>query len=494
MNLPIELFEKIFNFIDLKTKLKCRLLSKEICYLIDNKFKIDQLFFLKESDLRDQFDLVNCPNLILDTKINLKFVKLTQKLTLFETVKELIIYDFIVSDVLKIINLFDNIEKLNIDKMDENLDAIDMHHELFVEQNVFKLMNLKIFELNYENKCPFIFNCPKLTKIKFNLKYQIDLIFKYENTIEYAEFNEYNNCIENLINLKVLYCDNFTNFNVPNDLLIKLKQLEELYTIQEDDYKEFNRQKIQYNNNNLKLFYLGMLDFDLNKNQELSKTELNEDNLNIYFEKYKQSKLASKLPFLNIIYYDELNSIYTQLQDEFLRLFCGLESVVISGKIENERQFIKFINNCGQFIALQFRVDSFKPSTLELLSKNFQSTIKCLIIYSKQIDDNDNQLTEDLNKFIFKFNKITDLHIYTKFSFSLIKKFYTELKYSKRLIFIHNSSKYEICYFNCIEDPQDDSYDFYLYDDNDEIEKILDPNQLDDIINYLKKNKKIRLN
>lgn len=73
--------------------------------------------------------------------------------------------------------------------------------------------------------------------MRVNSKQEMNLSFFSPETIQYAEFGQYNKCLNLFINMKVLHCDEITNLK--NDFLMLLTEIEEIHVNDESMFRTF---------------------------------------------------------------------------------------------------------------------------------------------------------------------------------------------------------------------------------------------------------------
>lgn len=355
-NLPAELIEHIFDYLNLEERIRLRNVCKTFKYLIDNLKSNGDYLLISETDIHlnrdiktwfiEEYKPIKQHQLYLPAfKIERLFTKSYR--TVLNKLKNLIFYikhnykgeNKILNRLFSNVNSFQNLEKLHIEKW-FNIDYDDYHRN--VQLNLPKLTIIYLDSVTLHN---LHLNLPKLTRIVLDCDLdETNLTFQHPETVQFIHLDSYKSVLKELKNLEYLYCSNMENAD--DHLLASFVNLKEIHLFRnaDDQIVKLIDQKQLLRKEDLRIYLNGVRLDNLEDYRNFVRKKSDKDIINIYCS--GEFDLADSIPSSVTIFYDEIekNSLY--LSEKLVEKFVRLDVIYASEKVNNQANLERFISIC----------------------------------------------------------------------------------------------------------------------------------------------------
>ena len=362
-NLPLDLYQSIFNYLRIDDLFNLRLVNKKLNKLLKD-YKIDELFFYDASfyvsHLNYHFDWAMSKKPVL-------FRNLIEKSKLF-----------ILRNPFFQIFQIENLKSLKIDKYigsffnEFNLEDLNQFYQLVhleisltsirsKYENRLSLPNLIFFYFKMKfNKLDLMIDCPSLAFLSLAFKqndYLDNVRFEHLASIRYLRINRLINNVSIFKNIECLECKYDSDISV--DDLSNFIRLKEVKFRRRKDAENSNLTKIiEYKttlNEQFKIYHAGievladakLLPFDEKKLAEFDYyfTKL------LIAERNSPNLLADNLSWIRQIQYTNLMNLIKIFCNENFNLLkfldrLNVKEIKLDRRVEDQGYFISFIKNC----------------------------------------------------------------------------------------------------------------------------------------------------
>lgn len=424
MDLPLELNEKILGLLAPRELINLNLVNKKWYAIVNlaiknlktDKLIISDIWTFKENwfpsyepinydDLIkiDSFDYFKLNREHVFSKITLLCIHSTKQQEEDES-------EFKLVDLVNRLTKLENLKILGLNLKNQKDECINLKSLKTLDVDRFKCNNIIMNTPNLENFriidswiCKFTFKYPKSIKRLF-----VDHIF--------------GNCIENFSNLEYFYINHV--YHLRTSILQELPLLKELHfesSLNWDCY-ETVLQSMNENKTDCKPFMFGVNFEDLDEDHCIDDLySINKSNID-FFKQYP-TKIADKLRFINLLFYNDLERMFDKIPLELIEKLVSLKKVEIKGTINNADQLIEVLRRLSQRIMI---LDISYAS----LGQSFYDRLPNMI----RILDQLSITSENLNfNFLLKFKDIrgfqTDQNLKTEIIDSFISKYHESFKY-----------------------------------------------------------------
>ena len=478
---PFELFSKIFSYLSLGDKMRCKRVSKQWrmkidqlsirCVTVANNFK--PCFYHYKWFDRDRF--IDYHNYVLESKFESNFFRSTN--LILSNLRELVLSHLKLPSIIRALYVFNSrIEKLMI----ESIIDVDEGEKLYISSP--KIRVLSLIDILIEK---IIFILPELKMLEFDSLSEIDLEFHHPSSVEHVEFDLFEGCLQEFTGLKILKFDSLDeDYELKKDFLQNKPYIEEIHFGENELFSELQRQRKEYKLSNLKLFYLGLNVTDATSLKQFDDCheDLNEARLNLYIEDY--SKMADLLPFESEIDFTEIESVYSKLPAGFWTKLMYLDSIRVSKRINDESKFIEFIKRVNVFGTLEAEMNCLSKELLKTFSTLNPYLLQLVLKSETTADQNE----DDLKAIIANFAYLTGLDFEFAVSLDFVMYAFESRNYLISFAFHHKSTKYridEICTEHGDLPALSDEKEYRLYVD----ESNLATGSVSDLLDKIKKKK-----
>lgn len=480
-NLPVELVVKILNNLNLKSKLRLRLLSKRYKSIIDNLINFKELIICENKRISTFSDYLSDDFRMVKWFDNHKFMDLNNFIVLnksnsnyfisilndqhFKNIQKLYIQQ-IPDNMLNFVAKFNRLDCLYINfQYDGPITKSHTSHPLLIENK--NLTKLKLYSsainYNYSDSCYFYFfhrrtiiNCLNLKSLysaQFN-----NFKFLHPNSVTFLSTDDYFHSLLNISDFPELKIREYKFFLIDSTLknyLIFFSEFEKHKNIKriiiyikglQYDKELFTRFINYYLNSNLKnriqLFINGI---QVKDNFFISdyyqNRYLNDEYLSICLDNY--SCLLSSLPEIRSMNYSAYESklLENKIPHCFLNKLTNLNEISIIKPIENQNKFFKLLFDLNQINTLNIHRGT-------LLKNDFYFNLYKYMpnLVELNINDNNYELIDSLDlNFLLNFKYLEIFEIERELDLNLIGNLFVNLVYLLELKYLSNDKNTLIC-------------------------------------------------
>lgn len=463
---PFEIFSKIFSYLGLQDKTRCKRVSKQWkrkiellnvrCLTITNSFKP---FFhhFKWFD-RDRF--IDYQNHVLEANFESSFLRSTKPM--LSGTKELILCHLKLSTITRALYIFSGqIERLIL----EGIKDCDTNNSLYISSPKLRMLSLADFSIE-----KVVLILPELRSLEFDNIAETTFEFHHASSIEHFESEYYECCSEEFENLKILKFDTVyeEEEGFSEHFLRNKPGIEELHFGDQSLFYELKRQRKEFGLTKLKLFYLGLDVTDATSLKQFDDCheELNEARLKLYIENY--SKMADKLPFETEIDFCEVEPIYSRLPAGFWKKLMYLDSIRVTKRINDESKFIECLEQLKVFGVLEVEVNCIS----QLLLKRISAINPFLLHLVLKSETAIGYSEEDLQTIIANFGFLTAMEFEFATSLEFVQNAFENRNFLIAFTFLYKDSNYridEICSEHDDFIDLSDAKEYRLYKDDSNI-------------------------
>lgn len=215
-DLPIEIQSKILINLPLHEILTCRLVNKELKYLVDNFGRLDRL--LVGNDYCLEKDELNNFKPILYQHQNRNFDSKALRKPLFKCIRHLCIRTDVPAsfdrvDTFEWLNFYSNLEHLKLSRLPGHLNLFLPEPLSKSSPNRLNLKRLKILEIDQIESGSLIFDLPSLTKLKIKDIGNVQILFVHPQSVKWVRVASYSAFVGQLVNLEYLFVDDLSDFS-----------------------------------------------------------------------------------------------------------------------------------------------------------------------------------------------------------------------------------------------------------------------------------------
>lgn len=470
--LPLEMIQMILRKLDVNDLLRLSLVNHKMYSIINDYFKIrclsvtDAYRCFTKMNFTFTFDLIENKYYFFTENVNFLQAKIMR--SLLSDLKQLYI-DLPYPHFCTENPMFSFVNDLN---QFTGLEQLQIQVLVIKKTGGLKLPNLKILSISRfrSNGNKLKLFTPKLTTFKTGNALKL-FDFMYEDKLISLSTDEYTPDVDKFVNLEYYYCKYLSkreeSYELPNEILDKLKSLKELHTYSRARKDTVTR--ILSSKNKLRRldfnFYYGGLRIesinDINNYAITNSVFLFDINSNINMFLVYYTKLAQQCPYVTEIDYSALIAFCDgKFKDDFLDRFMNIKRIEISDVIKNADQLIQFIKRCRNLKWLKLENASLDQVTFYDQLHRYQPNLTNLRIKEKQ----------ELNlNFILNFKHLNTFSTDQQVPFALIQQAFYDLisfekfqfKIKKKEIELYSSSpdnaytrnsltiSYESVFFQC---------------------------------------------
>ena len=429
-DLPLVPTMKIIDYLSIEDVLNLRMVNKWFNQFINENVEIKDLVITPHDHLPANrrwfytYDLISLQNLFKHDLVQNVCLNLNQPI--LSQLKQLYINNNIVT--LEALNSLDRLIHLEI---------AYSKIKCLTDNNVLRLPMLEILNLhdpNFDKKVRL--DLTNLQALKF---YGFYVNLARPESITYLEVYCYEDCknfLPSCFSLQHLFCYNLNQVDLNEFNLIKhLSKLKSIHFGESrktfdslvKEKKRFNQDlKIYFQNLELDELPVGLDDFHLG-------VCLNENLIQYYLEYY--SRLADHCPFVDSVYYHDLERCFGQIPENFMKRFVNLKHFIAHKEVNNLDQLIRVLGECKTITRLVL------PSSLGQHFFDFHLYDLC-----PNIDELEIFGERVLNcEFILKFKYIWNFFVNQIESIEFVRRFVESPEYiNVKFNYFHNRDLFEI--------------------------------------------------
>lgn len=446
---PFEIFAKIFRYLGLDDKTRCKRVSKQWkckinllnirCLTITNNFK-PYFHHLKWFD-RDPPQFIDYQNYVLEEDFESSFIRSTTQM--LRNLKDLILCHLKLSIINRALYIFSGqIERLMIDGIicDTFADSSDLggpEGQLFIFSRTIRVLSLAEFTVD-----KIVLILPELKFVEIDNLTEAEFDVHYPLSIEHAEFDYYEACLEEFENLKIVKFDSIDDEgdSLSENFLRYKPDIEEIHFGDKSVFRELKKQREEFGLTKLKLFYLGL---DVTNSTNLAQfddchDELNEARLKLYIE--NSSKMADRLPFEMEIDFSEVEPVYSLLPSGFWKKLVYLDLIRITKRLNDESSLIECLKLVNVFGSLEIHVNCVTEELLKTVSV-LNPTLLSLTLKSETASG---YSEEGLKTIISNLAFLTELEFEFTTSLEFVQHAFEDRKFLISFTFLYKDFKYRI--------------------------------------------------
>ena len=254
-------------------------------------------------------------------------------------------------------------------------------------------------------------NAPRLQKVKIvNCSLQLD--FVHPESVESIAIDQTVFFkVENLKNLKYLYCKSSSRIN---SKLTSLKNLKEVHLNSAANVSRLLQRR------DLKIFYFGCL---LNGPDDPAIASVSNSNEKTIVYLSENARLSDEIPLFDRPAYRAIEAVAPELTAQVLNRFTDLKAIQVDQSVQDTERFLNLLKNF-KIVELNF----FGGQSQDLFNR-LPDHVQSLTI---------SRATPDL-AFLFELKRLMQLSLDRSISAEFIKKIFEELPFLSRFVFIYQS-------------------------------------------------------
>ena len=410
-DLPLLPFEKILSYLSLKDRISARAVSRSWRVKFDSK--LNTLCYSRTSTgyIYEKSRLVSgaFARNHIGTPYFGSFFR-TFATTILSDIKHLRLCEACppgakMPEFVRILNLFDKLEEMDIIRL-----TVTVTYCPSMELNLPMLKRVQFEDV--KNVQRLILNAPKLKKaIIWSDSLNVHIV--HCESVEWLHLfgTKYLEKLGDFKNLKYLY-SRYSSTD-PNFLskLRQLKKIEEIHLWDPRDIEELFRLKLDEGRSNLKIFHLGRALDGPNDDRSLY---LSTESF-VYLTE-NPSKLAERIPFYELVYYDSIESVAPESAFSVLNRFVDLKEIVINIEIPNTQRFLNVLKNFDRIVKLHFQTET-PQEVYDRLPEHWAG--QKLIIWEKPADFG----------FLFRLSHLLELILHCEIDAGLSQEIVEELEF-----------------------------------------------------------------
>lgn len=382
--LPDLVLENLLAYLDLRTLIRCRAVSKRWCALASGIRVRNLLFSDWDVDhLHNKWQLLEPDfdrNYIECSKFESFFRHYAH--SLLSRMRHLRVCELDLSifrrrsAFVKVVNGFGELECLDLVRVS--------HLPGYFELNLPNLRSVRFEELKTFG---LTLDTPRLSELTCLFVVNIGLDFIHPESVESLLVYGCSPLdpdldLEKLKNLRFIYIQRMNVSEIGPNFLVNLVRLEEIHlNYDRGALEKLQLQRHQYNRTDLRIYFHGLCLDHLNDYEEFwSDSELGTPALDCTIA--NPSKLAARLPLNRYICYSQIKPVVAQVPVDYWTRFSNLEKISVYEPVEDVQQFLSFLRNFDNVHSLQLDAKC-AQSLFDQLPKHCPRIQKILMIGSK---------------------------------------------------------------------------------------------------------------